>query len=85
MWSTGQYDLFNRNGAPLCHAVKCRKHKRLIASNNGWFCHKHLKQLQEIRQLIKLHSEDEVKYRHQEMLFRKRFDPGHVWYINHLE
>ena len=52
-WSTGQFDLVNIHGAPLCHRVGCRKHKRLVAAFQGRFCHRHCEELRRIRDGIK--------------------------------
>lgn len=86
MWSTNKLDLVNKNGAPICHHFGCRKHTKLIYANNGLFCQKHYIELQYLRDNIK-HANDkntEVYFREEEMLFRKRFDSGHVYYINKL-
>jgi hypothetical protein len=78
---------YNKNGDLMCGAIGCRKHKRLHFAYRGAFCDKHLLELSKIRKLIKSAEtiEDEIKYRNQEMLFRKTFDEGHVMYIRKME
>lgn len=76
------YNLRNRNGHIMCHAVGCRKHVRLVYAHNGWFCSLHLEQLNEIRAHIdqaKLVNDTqlEFEYRQRELVFRKKFDAGH--------
>lgn len=89
--STSQYDLLNRNGTPLCHAIKCRKHTKLIWAYGGLFCHKHLVQISLIRQRI-FHDissiaqlSKEIEARTEEALFRKVMEPGHMIYLRTLE
>jgi hypothetical protein len=85
-----QYDRFNRNLSELCHAVKCRKHKRLHAGFGGKFCQQHLNMLTSIRK--NLHyakcTENiylEQYYRQQEIEFRKIPCVGHMHYQANLE
>ncbi len=68
----------------MCHAFGCRKHTKLVPRFRGLFCPKHVAELQSIRVKIKS-SNDELKYRTEEMLFRKFFDEGHVHVIRLME
>jgi hypothetical protein len=46
------YETVNRRGARLCDAVGCRKHKNIELCFGGYFCHKHLLEMQTIRSKI---------------------------------
>lgn len=89
--TTSKYDLFNRNGAPLCHAVGCRKHKNLYEQYRGLFCLQHLNELSEIRQRITHDTssieklECAVRARREEALFRKVMECCHMHYLLQLE
>jgi hypothetical protein len=81
-----RYELFNRNGALMCHAVGCRRHKKLRAVHGGLFCKKHAAKLAEIRSRIKHDiSQAEVDARTEEALFRKLMEPRHMRYLFLLE
>ena len=79
-------ELYNKNGDEMCHAFGCRKHTKLNTVYRGLFCPKHAGELRLIRRKIKFatSTEEEIKYRTEEMLFRKRFDESYVAYINKL-
>lgn len=90
---TSAYDLTNVHGAPLCHAVGCRKHVRLLTSHGGLFCRKHLLELESIRGRLQaakhLGRRDlELEERNREFEFRKNAiheeAVGHAHYINTL-
>lgn len=83
------HDFFNRRGVELCHAVGCRKHKKLLKIFQGKFCYNHARLLQIIRDALnkaKLarNLSLELHHRQEEMLFRKRIDGGHVTAILNL-
>jgi len=83
-------DLVNRNGAELCHAVYCRKHKNLVEGFNGVFCSYHLNKLSELRNnLTKFKRNgnivEEMTLRRKEIEFRKIPDISHVRYLKTLE
>jgi hypothetical protein len=88
---TSHYDLVNKDGDALCHAVSCRKHKKLTHSHGGLFCKDHLKKIDEIRERIlhKTSTEEQLKAevaaRRDEALFRKFMDPAHMDYLYRLE
>lgn len=82
----GAYSKYNIRGAELCHAVGCRKHKRLHTVFRGRFCIKHQKIIASIRENV--HSPDmhkQLEARYQEMLLRKWFDEAHINRILILE
>ena len=73
-----KYDMHNMHGSPICHAVGCRKHKKLLYRHNGIFCNKHAKSLYIIRQNLNVakSSNDIVT----EDKYRKQCHAGHmVW------
>lgn len=88
MWSTSKLDLYNMNGAPLCHGFGCRKHTKLTKRYNGLFCPGHLREMDEIRSKITHYKhidtkttediQSEMCYREQEFRLRKRMDSGHM-------
>ena len=83
-------ELFNKSGDELCHAITCRKHKKLIEKFNGKFCPYHIKLLEQIRTKLKKFAEngnihEEMIERRKEVLFRKKQDPGHISYLKILE
>ena len=83
MWSTSRYDAVNRNGAELCHAVGCRKHKTLISCFRGRFCPHHAAVLRLIREELSeaKRTRDVVAEnaaRQREIEFRKFADSGHM-------
>lgn len=88
MIETSHYDLVNKNGTPICHAVKCRKRK-VIKTNNGLFCGSHARQLSYIRHAL-LYAKKlklpilEIEMRQRELEFRKVFHEGHIVYLNKL-
>lgn len=86
MFSTRKLDMHNRNGAPLCHAFGCRKHKRLIQAFNGWFCNDHLQELSKIRAFkgVLMEPSEAAEWRLKEALFRKKMDAGHMYYISKI-
>lgn len=94
MLSTHKLDLFNINGAPLCHAFGCRKHKKLIKYRNGLFCLKHTQQLDQIRSCLSYYKslehktseeiQGEIYFRDMELMFRKIMCPKHMRYILRL-
>lgn len=59
--SPPSYDIVNRRGARLCDAIGCRKHNRIIAAHGGFFCHKHVEELEVIRCRI-THSNLDLLY-----------------------
>jgi hypothetical protein len=79
--------IYNKNGDLMCNAIGCRKHKHLHFAYRGAFCDKHLLELSKIRKRIKTaeNTQDELIYRNEEMMFRKRFDENHVMYIRKIE
>lgn len=79
-------DLHNKNGAKLCNAVGCRKHKQLISIYKGLFCAEHIGELSIIRENIKntYNTNIELKYREEELLFRKVVDKGHMQCVLNL-
>jgi len=79
-------DLHNKNGAKLCDAVGCRKHKKLISMYKGLFCAEHIDELIIIRNNIKntYNTNVELKYREEELLFRKVVDKGHMQCVLNL-
>ena len=86
---TSQYDLVNMHGAPLCHAIKCRKHTKLHRAYRGVFCPAHLLAIASIRERI-LHIPHEEAtleelQREVEALLRKIMEPGHMHYLAKLE
>lgn len=87
---TSIYDLTNTHGAPLCHAVGCRKHTRLVISHGGRFCRKHLLELESIRGRLQAAKrlgrlDLELEERNREFEFRKNAIHeevvGHAHYI----
>lgn len=82
------YDLQNKKGDPLCHAVGCRKHVSLNECFGGLFCNKHRRELGAIRNNLNWAKrvgdlEAENRYRQQEIEFRKIMESGHMWYKFH--
>lgn len=91
--ATSIYDLKNKNGALLCHAVGCRKHTKLVNSHGGVFCKRHLLELESIRGRLhfakSLGRRDlELEERNREFEFRKNAQHeevvGHAHYISFL-
>ncbi len=87
---TSIYDLVNIHGAPLCHAVGCRRHVRLVVAHGGLFCGRHLRELDSIRGRLssakRLGRRDlELEERNREFEFRKNAvheeTAGHAHYI----
>lgn len=83
MWSTSRHDAVNRNGAELCHAVGCRKHKDLIDCFRGRFCKRHAAELCLIREKLNKakrrgDAAEENDARQMEIEFRKFADKGHM-------
>lgn len=84
------FDGVNRNGAEICHAVGCRRHKRLREKFRGRFCDRHIAMLEDIRaEIIEAKTSGdvfrEVRARYQEALFRKTMEPGHMSWLLKLE
>lgn len=80
----------NRNGAEMCHAYKCRKHKRLTRAFNGRFCAEHLAILGQIRFHLLMAKrlgllESENYWRQQEIKLRKYHDANHMKYKAYIE
>lgn len=69
----GAFDLYNKHGAPLCFAIGCRKHKKLIDAHKGVWCKVHYKEEKLIRAGIKnaKSHQEELYWRMQEASFRK--------------
>jgi len=85
-----KYDLYNMHGAPLCHKVGCRKHKKLTYVHRGLFCQKHTAKLDYIRNKLKQAKNKknihlELRWRQEEVEFRKTFDKGHCRYLVFIE
>jgi hypothetical protein len=85
-----KYDRYNKNGAELCHAFKCRKHTKLISAFRGLFCPSHYEELSIIRKELnnaKLinNKYKEIEYRQKEFLLRKFLDKGHMKFMFKLE
>lgn len=85
-----KYDRYNKNGVELCHAIKCRKHIKLISAFRGLFCQSHYEELLLIRNELnnaKLTNdkEKEIEYRQKEFLLRKFLDKGHMKFMFKLE
>jgi len=85
-----QYDLYNKHGVEICHAVKCRKQKKLNDVYNGKFCKYHTDVLKSIRESLYYAKEQknpqlEIYYRQQEIEFRKIPSDGHMFYQARLE
>lgn len=85
-----QLELYNRNGAEMCHAIGCRKHKRLVEVHRGKFCAFHADKLTKIREQMKNFAkngniEDEMIKRREEQQMRKVPDYNHEYYIKVLE
>ncbi len=91
MTKPSHFDLVNQHGAPLCHAVACRKHTHLRQAHGGIFCPGHLRDINEIRSRIVhvisslFELQREVEARREELAFRKIKDPGHERYLRLLE
>lgn len=84
-----KYQLYNKNGAQMCHHVGCRKHKRLHYAHGGLFCFKHVNELHSIRDLLVQSKTDknvymQIVYRQEELKFRKFFHNGHCKYLLEL-
>ncbi|KAJ3038070.1 hypothetical protein HDV00_001030 [Rhizophlyctis rosea] len=84
-----RWDLTNIHGAPLCHAIGCRKHKKIQPHRKGLFCPKHQRELDEIRQYIEAAKvlgdiATERVWRQKEIDFRKMMDEGHLEWQRHL-
>lgn len=85
-----QYDIVNRNGDEVCHAVKCRKHTKLNIAYNGKFCKYHLSVLTSIRESL-IYSKKtkniylENYYRQREIELRKFPEKNHMKYKVKLE
>lgn len=83
-------DRVNKHGAPLCHAYRCRRHKRLFEGFNGLFCERHYDELLAIRMnLIKAKQDKDLvaenEWRQREIEFRKFAHEGHMFYKLHVE
>jgi hypothetical protein len=85
-WTTNKLDRYNINGARLCDAYGCRRHKCLCAVRGGLFCEKHVKELEAIRAHIDPHTGDrkEALSRWEELCFRKVWHQGHAQYASTL-
>ena len=83
----GKYDLINKNNAPLCHIVGCRKHKDLKRKYRGDFCPKHIYLMKWIRtQLYKeKNTPSELYWRHIEIYIRKIPDKRYIHYVRVLQ
>lgn len=85
-----KYDKYNKNGAELCHAYNCRKHKKLIIAFRGLFCNIHYNELLIIRNelndaKITNNKIKEIEFRQKEFLIRKFLDKGHMKFMYKLE
>jgi hypothetical protein len=85
-----KYDRYNKNGAELCHAYKCRKHTKLVNAFRGLFCKNHYEELVIIRNELnnaKLTNNKikEVEFRQKEFLMRKFLDCGHMKFMYKVE
>jgi len=80
----------NKNGVELCHAIGCRKHKKLYDAYRGKWCKYHYDKLTEIRAQLKVFAKngnihEEMIKRREEDQFRKTPDPKHLHYLKMLE
>ena len=75
-------DTYNIHGEELCHAINCRKHKRLHEGHGGKFCSKHLKELDDIReQITHQNNANEIPARSYELKMRKYMCERHLHYL----
>lgn len=82
--------VYTRDGAPVCHAVGCRKRKRLHRAHGGVFCAEHVRALGMIRGRLQ-HAKaigdivSERRERQAEIEFRKLADAGHMHWQRGVE
>ena len=83
----GPYAKVNQHGAELCHAYKCRKHKRLHEAHKGKWCDKHYIEIIKLREVINKHdnSSEEFTARLEEIRLRKITDDVHWKFASKLE
>ena len=75
-------DSHNIHNVELCHAVNCRKHKKLKKSYGGMFCSKHLLIINNIRTHINhLGNSNEIYWRLEELKLRKYVCNRHLYYL----
>lgn len=84
------FDVYNRNGAEMCHRVGCRKHTKLTRKYNGLFCKAHVTELDGIREGLRIAKKtndlaEEDVYRQLEIECRKLHDKGHMYWKLKLE
>jgi hypothetical protein len=65
-----------------CHAYNCKLYKSLTTKYNGDWCDSHLREISDLRTIIRKHdgSYDEAVCRLKELTMRKNFDVNHWFY-----